>query len=105
MQVGIDEIVFDDSHLFYNQQEINITNVKEINTHTDNSNWYKVDDETNPILVLAFTQSMYSTKSIRIEESILSVLARIGGIMNVLNKGCTFLILFIVKYVNLAKQL
>lgn len=33
IQFGIDEVVFDDSFLFINQQEINITNIKSIHTH------------------------------------------------------------------------
>ena len=103
----MDEIVIDDGFFFYNQQELNVTNVKDIHLHTDSDFWYTVegDEETKPIMVFAFTQSMSSTKAIRIEGSILTVLAKIGGIMNFLNKGCTLLTAFMTKYLYLAKQL
>ena len=85
---------------------MNITNVKEIHTHTDSAHWYTVeeDEETNPIMVFAFTQSSTSTKDVRIEESILTVFAKIGGIMNLLNKSLTIFTTFMTKYLYLAKQ-
>lgn len=48
---------------------------------------------------------MTSKKAIRQEESIYTVLAKIGGIMNVLNKGSILLTKFIGKYYFLAKQM
>lgn len=48
---------------------------------------------------------MSSTKSVRQEESILTVLAKIGGILNVLNKMSVLINSVVGKYYYLAKQI